>query len=135
MPGGNYFTNIIRTNRPIRFALYFTHLARGARLSRFIVEPGISRAGVATARWPGALLARPAFLQARAARGSGGVASGLFVLDENDTLGSPNLLDRAGRFHDRERLPELCAGKPQVAGLAETGSNWRDGRNPQQPAG
>src|SRR4029077_14891994 len=105
-------------------------MARDARLSRFVVEPGVSGASVATAGRSGAILARPAFLQAGAARRSGGVAPGLFVLDTHDAAGSSDLLDRAGRFHARERLSELRAGKPQVAGLAETGADGGNGRNP-----
>src|SRR4029077_9194149 len=71
-------------------------LARHARLSRLAVEPGVPCARVATTRRSGALLARPAFLQAGATRRSRRLASGLFVLDADDTTGSPDLLDRAG---------------------------------------
>ncbi len=42
----------------------------------------------------GALLARPAFLQACAAWRSGGMAPGLFVLDAHDAAGSSDVLDR-----------------------------------------
>ena len=100
-----------------------------------LVEPGVPCAGIAIARGPGAILARPAFLQACAARRSGGVASGLFLLDAYDAAGSSDVLDWAGRFHSRERLLELCAGKPQMAGLAEARIDGGDGRNPQQLAG
>ena len=56
-------------------------MASDVRVSRFAVESGVSGARVAIVERSGALLARPAFLQAGAAWRSGGVAPGLLLLD------------------------------------------------------
>src|SRR6266851_5452632 len=87
-------------------------LACSARLSRSALEPRVLGAGIPVIGGSGALLARPAFLQASATWRRGGLAPGLFVLDKNDTPGPSHLLDWLGRFHPRKRLLELCSRKP-----------------------
>src|SRR6266568_61033 len=87
-------------------------LACSARLSRSALEPRVLGAGIPVIGRSGALLARPAFLQASATWRRGGLASGLFVLDKNDTSGPSHLLDWLGRFNARERLFELRSRKP-----------------------
>src|SRR5215831_4580901 len=96
------------------------------------MESVVFGAGVATAGWASALLARPAFLQTGAAWRSRGVASGLFVLGANRAAGTSHLLDWAGRLHTRERLLALRSGEPQMAGPAKAGFGGRIGREPAQ---
>ena len=74
-------------------------VAHRAGVSRRVVESGVSGGGVATAGRAGAILARPAFLQAGASRRRGGMAPGLLVLDADAADGAPDLLDRARRQH------------------------------------
>src|SRR6266513_4400733 len=71
-------------------------LARFARFSRSALEPRVPGACITVARRSSALLARPALLQTGAPWRRGGLAPGLFVLDENDAFGPPHLLDWLG---------------------------------------
>src|SRR5712692_338388 len=87
-------------------------LARSARFSRSALERRVSGASVAVIGRSGALLARPAFLQTSTAWRCGGLAPGLFVLDQNHAAGPSHLLDWLGRFHARKRLLELRSRKP-----------------------
>src|SRR5713226_1278001 len=87
-------------------------LARSARFSRSALERRVSGASVAVIGRSGALLARPAFLQTSTTWRCGGLAPGLFVLDQNHAAGPSHMLDWLGRFHARKRLLELRSRKP-----------------------
>src|ERR1043165_2409054 len=79
-------------------------LAHRTGLPRPALEPALHGRGLATPRARGALLARPALLQARAPRRRRRVAPGLLILDAHHAARAPHLLGRAGRFDARERL-------------------------------
>src|SRR5258707_6664013 len=114
--------------RPPRSTLFpYTTLFRS--------ESRLSCARLGVTRRSGALLARPTFMKASAPGRCGGLVSGLFLLHRNHAAGASHLLDWPRRFHARKRLFELHSRKPQMAGLAETRFNRRDGWPPRQSAG
>ncbi len=102
-------------------------LADQAGVSRPAVEPGVHRAGQPAFGRPGAVLARSALLQAGPARRRGRLAPGLLVLDPHDADGPPDLLDRAGRQHDRQRRRPLCPRQPHLGPAAHHRPGRQDG--------
>ena len=107
-------------------------LADCAGVSRYPLEPGLHRAGQPIGRRRGAVLARPALLQAAAARRRRGLAPGLFVLDPHPAHDASDLLHRPGRHGPGERLPALRAGHPPLAAVADHGPGRRHGRDPNR---
>src|SRR5438270_12627407 len=91
-----------RVARPFARALSRPgRVAYRAGLPRPFVEPALHGRGLTTPGRRGALLARPALLQARAPRRRGRVAPGLLILDAYHSARAPHLLDRPRRFDAR----------------------------------
>src|SRR5262249_26860210 len=105
-------------------------LADQAGLPRRAVAPGLHGAGEPAAGGPGALLARPAVLQAGPARRRRGVAPGLLVLDADGADAALDVLDRAGRRDARERLHAVPVRQPPLAAAADHRAGRRHGSDP-----
>ena len=77
--------------------------------------------------WHDQLFCKPP-LHARRRR----MAPGLFVLDAHRTDRSPNVLDRTGRQHSRQRLLALHSGQPSLESAPDHRTRGRHGRDPRR---
>jgi len=98
-PGNSLFYEFHSNESSNPATTLFHALARGALRKLFTTSCGTQhlQSGLSVARWRGAVLARPALLQAGASRRRRGLAPGLLVLDAHSTDVASHVLDRARR--------------------------------------